>query len=143
MVDENIMYSLVMYNLSGIQKGIQSQHSALEYAHKYGNTDAYKDYFNVKTVKLLDGGPSGKQLENVEFLKELEWDYADFYEPDLNDACSSISFLIPRRIYTAEKTPSSGSWKYPSTEKSNIFKILDDRSAKMAAFISEFRLAKN
>ena len=36
------MYFFTIYQLSGIQKGIQAGHAALEYARLFGNTDLFK-----------------------------------------------------------------------------------------------------
>lgn len=94
------MYHFVMYNLSGIQKGIQSYHSGIEYANAYGQDKNYLQWANVdKTVIILDGGGSGNMLRLAEQLWGYGIKHANFYEPDLNNAMSAIAFLVPENVY--------------------------------------------
>src|SRR4051812_33758355 len=93
------MYSLVMYNISDKQKGIQMDHAKDEYAGKYGKDKSYLQYRKKdKTVIMLDGGTSNdgkrsyygmpKQLGTMEqhlaTLRKNKIKCAPFYEPDLN-----------------------------------------------------------
>ena len=97
------LYHLVMYNLSPIQKGIQAGHSALEYAEKYTSTEEYRDFIeNDKTWIILDGGGSIEMKDNLEWLLDAKIRFSFFVEPDLNDAISAITFLVPEKIYGAE-----------------------------------------
>ena len=62
---EKRMYSLNLYNISGIQCGIQSAHSNMEYALKNFNNDDFQDWVkNWKTVILLNGGTSNNGKES-------------------------------------------------------------------------------
>ena len=89
-----------MYNLSGIQKGIQFGHCALEYAHQYGQDESYVDFIeNHKTFILLSGGGSNDMLERVEELAGLGIQYVTFREPDLNNSLSAICFLVDEEDY--------------------------------------------
>jgi len=95
------LYFFVMYNLSGIQKGIQAGHAALEYANVHGHTDQYKDFIeNHKTFILLDGGGS-QELANdrVDELEKFGCLFESFQEPDLNGSMSAIAFIVPETIY--------------------------------------------
>jgi hypothetical protein len=85
-----------MYNLSGIQKGIQAGHAALEYVLKYGNTDPDVHAFmrDHKTFILLNGGTSRTMHDRVQELIDLDIPHASFNEPDLNDSISAIAFLV-------------------------------------------------
>lgn len=94
------MYFFVMYNLSGIQKGIQCGHAALEYANTFRDDPQYQDFIeNHKTFILLDGGGSGDMLDRYDELNELGITFAFFREPDLNHAMSAIAFILPESIY--------------------------------------------
>ena len=53
------MYSLVMYNISSMQKGVQTAHVVLEYANRYKDDNDLKEYIqHDKTLIILDGGTS-------------------------------------------------------------------------------------
>ena len=94
------MYFFVMYNLSGIQKGIQAGHAALEYAEMFFNTWEYKEFINNhKTFIVLSGGGSQDMILREQELKNLGFNYAVFTEPDLNMSRSAIAFLVPENIY--------------------------------------------
>lgn len=98
------MYFFVMYNLSGIQKGIQAGHAALEYAYKYGTTDPNVEVFvrDHKTFILLSGGGSSDMLERVNELADLGIKHAVFREPDLNGSLSAIAFIVNEEDYACE-----------------------------------------
>ena len=44
---EHRMYSLVIYQLSGIQAGIQSGHAVEEYYDKYKDTDKHENHLDT------------------------------------------------------------------------------------------------
>lgn len=106
------MYSLVMYNLSSIQQGIQMAHSNAEYSLKY--PDYYDEWANKgKTIIVLNGGTSldldhplntwktqGSMQNHLDKLISFGYPYAYFREPDLNFAVSAISFVVPKSIYS-------------------------------------------
>lgn len=106
------MYGLVMYNLSDIQKGIQFAHSIEKYIWNFGKEDErYKDYYlNDKTHILLSGGTSNDMKEHNNFLGEIGYLHANFYEPDLNDSLSAISFLVDERVWDRENYPDKELW---------------------------------
>ncbi len=53
------MYSLVLYQLTGIQAGIQSGHANVEYGVQSKFDERWLDWaMNWKTVILLNGGSS-------------------------------------------------------------------------------------
>lgn len=117
------MYHLVLYSLSGIQKGIQAYHSGIEYSLKYGTTPEYLQWsMKDKTVIILDGGTSNREGFSEydspripqyygsmeDFGQELIDNkilLAYFYEPDLNNATTAISFLVDERVWDKEKYP--------------------------------------
>ena len=96
------MYSLVLYQLSGIQAGIQSGHSNDEYAN-CSEGDSYDRYIdwreNHKTVMVMNGGSSDVLLETVNTLRELGIQVTGFREPDLYNQTSSYSFLLDERFF--------------------------------------------
>jgi hypothetical protein len=97
------MYFFVMYNLSGIQKGIQAGHAAIEYQLKHGKTKQYKDFaMNHKTFIVLDGGGSNDMLARELELESLKIKFASFIEPDLNNSVSAIAFIVPEHIYSKD-----------------------------------------
>ena len=98
------MYFFTMYNLSGIQKGIQSGHAALEYVLKYGRDDRtlFEFVSEHKTFIVLNGGTSGDMLEREKELEELDIKFASFVEPDLNGAVSAIAFIVKEDDYDDE-----------------------------------------
>lgn len=114
------MYSLVIYQLTGIQKGIQSYHATIEYQLKYGNTPEYLQWAKKdKTVILLNGGTTnqanidcysqeyytGTMDEALNTLAENGIPYMEFYEPDLNNSMTAISFLVDERVWDRDKYP--------------------------------------
>lgn len=98
------MYFFVMYNLSGIQKGIQAGHAALEYVLKWGNQspDVCEFIRDHKTFILLDGGTSSTMLQREQELAELSIPFASFQEPDLNYSTSAIAFIVHEEDYADE-----------------------------------------
>lgn len=109
------MYHLTMYNISEIQKSIQSYHAGMEYALKYWTDRDFQDWAqNEKTVIILNGGTSnsGKNVEkgtmekHYEYLsEELSYKCAKFLEPDLNFCMSAIAFIVPEQVYNKETYP--------------------------------------
>lgn len=98
------MYHLTMYNLSDIQKGIQSYHSGIEYASRYGDTKEFKTWMNFdKTVIILDGGTSQSMEEHQQFLSDNNIKHSYFREPDLNNSLSAIAFLVPHQVFDRDR----------------------------------------
>ena len=92
-----------MYNLSGIQKGIQAGHAAIEYALQHGDTAPFKNWAeNHKTFIVLNGGSSRTMEDRVSELSELNIPHAIFREPDLNDSISAIAFLVHEEEYAPD-----------------------------------------
>lgn len=98
------MYSLVLYQLSGIQKGIQSGHSNSEFGVKYNLSPDYLDWKrNWKTVIILNGGSSISLTEHIQYLEEMGVSNSPFIEPDLYNQITSVSFLIDERVFDKKK----------------------------------------
>lgn len=129
------MYFFVMYNLSGIQKGIQAGHAALEYANKYGDTEQYKEFIeHHKTFILLDGGGSNEMIKLLPKLWNFDVDFAVFYEPDLNNALSAIAFIVPENIYN---------FNFEDYVVNNTYMGTGDKEFDYSSFLKRFRLASN
>ena len=78
------MYSLVLRQLSPIQKGVQSAHSIIEYANKFYKSSEYIQWANVdKTIIILDGGTYPELKECKDRLIELCVPISSFYDEDL------------------------------------------------------------
>lgn len=110
------MYFFLPYHLSGIQKGIQAGHAALEYAYKYGNTQEYKSFIeNDKTWILLNGGTSRSyngNFDNAGTLNQIlhslicnQVPTAYFAEPDLNYTLTAVCLLADERVWDFENYP--------------------------------------
>jgi hypothetical protein len=101
------MYFFTIYQLSGIQAGIQCGHAALEYAHKYKDDPQFIDFIeDHKTWVILNGGTTNRNLGELGSLnlialefKEREIKFASFHEPDLENALTSICFLVDSRVF--------------------------------------------
>lgn len=132
------MYFFVMYNLSGIQKGIQAGHAAVEYSLRCAlGEKEFSDYLEFakqhKTFILLDGGGSNDMQSRLLELDDLGIPNAPFYEPDLNHSLSAIAFILPEDVYGIDLNDS--------------FAIEYDvdyaRRYDIKSYISKFRLASN
>lgn len=100
------MYSLVLRQLSPIQKGVQSSHSIVEYIKKFYKSSEYIQWVNVdKTIIMLDGGTYPELKECRDTLAELGVPYAAFYEEDLGNITTSISFLVEDKVWDSENYP--------------------------------------
>jgi len=111
------MYFFTIYQLTGIQTGIQCGHSALEYVRMYGLTDELNDFIiNWKTWIILNGGTTNERRDfeglvqgslNQIADKMLENDilFSYFQEPDLNDSLTALCFLVDERVFNRKDYP--------------------------------------
>ena len=101
------MYSLVLRQLSPMQKGVQSAHSIVEYANKFYKLSEYIQWVNVdKTIIMLDGGTYPELKECRDRLIDLGVPFASFYEEDLGNILTSISFLVEDKVWDYKNYPS-------------------------------------
>lgn len=101
------MYSLVLKQLSPIQKGVQMGHSIAEYGNLCNQSSDYIQWVNVdKTIIMLDGGTYPEMKESMDFLMNIRIPFAAFYEEDLGGLLTSISFIVDDRIYDTKLYPS-------------------------------------
>jgi hypothetical protein len=121
------MYFFTIYQLTGIQAGIQCGHAALEYAYKYGDTELFQEFMkNHKTWIILNGGTTNNDIDERRGSLQLLWDsirdfnnsegYARnntsgmikasfFSEPDLNDAMTALCFICDERVWNYKDYP--------------------------------------
>lgn len=110
------MYFFVPYNVSEIQKSLQAGHSALEYAHRYGQSDEFKNFMNNKTWIILNGGTTNDErdfdgialgtLNQIgDQLNENNIEFAFFREPDLNNALTALCFICDERVFNRKDYP--------------------------------------
>lgn len=118
------MYGLVPYNISPIQQAIQFGHSVVEYGLNNFNDELYQDWANnYKTFIILNGGTSNHSMNryseneyigtmeiNLSLLNENEIKFSTFYEPDLNDMLSAITFIVDERVFNKKKYPDFDEW---------------------------------
>ena len=132
---EKRMYFFVPYNISPIQQAIQAGHAAVEYARLFGHGWLFKDFAeNWKTWIVLNGGTTNNSIDpetghfsgtlnqlrneiiqfNFEHRQDNNLDatidYADFYEPDLNDAMTAICFIVDERVFNYDDYPDFQDW---------------------------------
>lgn len=120
------MYTLVPYNLLGIQMGIQHEHSVVDYVNKHIlSTSDSDERFKLwatkwKTSILLNGGTSneghwvdhghgkvwyvGSMQQHLEKIRETGIKHSTFYEPDLNSMLTGISFILDERVFNKNCT---------------------------------------
>lgn len=102
------MYFFTIYQLSGIQAGIQCGHAALEYAHMFKDDPQYIDFIeNWKTWVILNGGTTNSNGDELGSLNEIVMQfkikgikYSVFHEPDLNNALTAMCFIADSRVFT-------------------------------------------
>lgn len=114
------MYSLVPYNLLGIQMGIQHEHSTTSYVNDFLTSGQINDKYvrwakEWKTSILLNGGTSneghnvrhgfkdvwyvGTMQQHLDNLIKNNITVSTFYEPDLNSMLTAISFIVDERVF--------------------------------------------
>lgn len=110
------MYGLVPYNLSPIQQGIQFGHAVVELSRLYsGHVDEkiYNKWADKdKTFIILNGGTTNNNTQRLgslnnyyNLLVENDIFVGPFFEPDLGDQLTAITFLVDERVYNKELYP--------------------------------------
>ena len=112
---EKRMYFFVIYQLTGIQKGIQCGHTVEQYAHNYRDDVDYINFVeNWKTWIVLDGGTTNNNIDTLDFgtlnkilieLRENNIKHGYFHEPDLNNALTAVCFMADERVFDFVKFP--------------------------------------
>lgn len=100
------MYSIVVRHLSGIQKGIQHGHSKDEYEFFNKNERQYQEWLeNYKTVIVLETYSCQLLRDAKQALEDNGIEVRMFYEPDLDNIPTSISFLVDETVWDKENYP--------------------------------------
>jgi len=107
------MYSLVLRQLTPIQKGIQTAHAVVDYARKVQNESVgvdvvvgYAQWADTdKTLIVLDAGTSQDLEEAIDFLKNNNIVQTVFREPDLYNMPTAVCFLADERVWDTETYP--------------------------------------
>lgn len=149
------MYGLVNYQLTGIQKGIQFGHAVVEYGQKVKlescsneEYDKYNDWAdNHKTFIILNGGTTNNNVENLgtmnqhlNLLKENGIFCVPFYEPDLGDQLTAISFLVDERVFNKELYPDYDHHKHYYYQKWKE-QVGGDKIVFLKDFLKDLKLA--
>jgi hypothetical protein len=125
------MYFFTMYQLMGMQGGIQSGHSALRYVLKYGryNPDHIIWDFIEKyqTWVVLNGGttnddidfdgvPLGSLNQIGDGLMHNDIEFSFFREPDINNSLTALCFICDERVFNKKDYPDFLDYVYEKNE---------------------------
>lgn len=115
---EQRMYFFVPYNISEIQKGIQSGHAALRYARMFSkeHPEVWDFVDNHETWIILNGGttnetrdfegkPEGTMNQIADSLEDNDVQFSFFTEPDLNNSLTALCFLCDERVFNNKDYP--------------------------------------
>lgn len=108
------MYSMVLRQLTPMQKGIQSLHAVVDYSEMMKNEaidedtkNAYNDWANRdKTMIVLDAGTSQDLQDAITFLRNQKIIHKVFCEPDLYDMPTAVCFIADERVWDTKTYPS-------------------------------------
>ena len=153
------LYGLVPYNISPIQQGIQFGHALVEYTQMMIGIEPIQRKYNKfaqkdKTFIILNGGTTNENLENLGtlqqhaiLLRNNEVLFAEFREPDLNNALTAIVFLVDERVFKKDVYPDFQDDENVS-EIDNcrqyhewVKKIGNEQNVFLREFLKQFKLA--
>jgi len=154
------MYGLVAYQLSGtIHAGIQFGHAVVEYGQYVKDIPLFEAVYDKfankdKTFIILNGGTTNENPERLgtlqqhaQALKDNLVLFAEFREPDLNDALTAIVFLVDERVFKKDLYPDfvrdeKASWSRNEIQyREWLEKIGGERNVFLRSFLPNFRLA--
>lgn len=114
------MYFFTIYQLTGMQGGIQSGHSALRFALKYGrynpNHIIWDFIEKYETWIVLNGGTTNDEIDidNIsvgtlnqigDSLQENDIEFTHFREPDLNHSLTALCFIVNEQVFNKKDYP--------------------------------------
>lgn len=133
------MYSLVLRQLSPMQKGVQSAHSIVEYANMFGKSDEYVTWATTdKTLIVLDGGTLPELERIAADLNELGVPYASFREEDLGDIMTSISLVVDERVWDRENYTD---YYYGDDDRELLVEIIGEENVRLRELLGGLRLS--
>lgn len=159
------MYGLVPYNISPIQQGIQFGHAKDEMIFNVmedminGNDSSHDaqvwDWLkNWKTYIILNGGTTNKNPErlgtlniHLETLINNGINVNTFYEPDLGDQLTAVTFIVDERVFNKEKYPEPTEFGYSDPDEPFydydewVEYIGGEKNVFLRYFLSQFKLA--
>lgn len=98
-------YEIVLRHLSGVNKGVQVEHSAKRFIWKYRNEPFVEELMENpenETTIMVDGGTHQDMVEIQRQLEELNIPHTFFIEPDLNDCMTAITVVADERVWDRE-----------------------------------------
>lgn len=111
------MYFFTIYQLTGIQAGIQCGHAALEYARAYNDSETFINFAdNWKTWVILNGGTTNDEVDGEglsigtlnqigDSLDKNDVDFSFFREPDLNYSLTALCFICDEGVFNKKDYP--------------------------------------
>lgn len=158
------MYGFTPYNISSIQSGIQFGHGVVEYSQNVSGLGKFEDNYNNwarrdKTFIILNGGTTNEIKDNKfygtmqqyrDLLSSENILISTFYEPDLNNALTSICFLVSELVFNRELYPDYVNLTFPWNGRRNydpsereIEKWKEDNEKHKEAWIEKIGGKKN
>lgn len=141
------MYFFTSGNISNIYKGIQAGHTALRYARMFSteHPEVWDFVDNHETWIILNGGttneqrdfdgiPEGTMNQIADQLQKNDIMFSYFIEPDLNNALTSLCFLLDERVFNKKEYPDFIDY---------IFNIKMYAEAKAATSAENYIMLKN
>lgn len=135
------MYSMVLRQLTPMQKGIQSLHAVVDYSEMMKNEaidedtkNAYNDWANRdKTMIVLDAGTSQDLQDAITFLRNQKIIHKVFCEPDLYDMPTAVCFIADERVWDTKTYPSFEQYVAIKKMEADKSREIKDEEGKVTA----------
>lgn len=135
------MYSMVLRQLTPMQKGIQSLHAVVDYSEMMKNDaidedtkNAYNDWANRdKTMIVLDAGTSQDLQDAITFLRNQKIIHKVFCEPDLYDMPTAVCFIADERVWDTKTYPSFEQYVAIKKMEADKSREIKDEEGKVTA----------
>ena len=112
------MYSIVLRQLDGQNKGIQTAHGVCEYIRKHWDDEDLQQWLNTdKTLVMLSGGTVSDMSNIMEVFKEHDIKFETFEEEDLGNLTTSICILVDEKVWDRENYPTFDIYKLKCSGK--------------------------
>lgn len=151
---EQRMYNITSFYCQGLCSGIQSYHAGMEYAVKYWGTPEFQQWVTKdKTVIILAGGDSHVNGGSMEMMRDKLIEngikIGVFHEPGMNDALTSISFLVDETVWDKITYPDTNRIYQDNTpEAIDVLRMFDMvlkygvKTVFLRDFLKGYQLAK-